>query len=132
MFGWRRGIIYAYSCIDPSTGKREKWAYVGQTRQELALRHAQHMGFDARQKRQPWSDLYPEVRVVFEFNSCPNWWLNFVEKWTIKFTYPRYNYMHNLNNPRRVPLPEAERQRVDRDRLGRVLRQHPFRSRLLK
>jgi hypothetical protein len=122
MFGWRRGIVYAYSAIDPVTGLREHWAYVGQTRQELALRHAQHMGLDKRQKRQPWSDLYPEIRVVFEFKACPDWWLNLVEKWTIKFTYPKYNYMHNLTNPNRIPLPEAERARVERDRKRRVLR----------
>jgi hypothetical protein len=122
MFGWRRGIIYAYSTIDPLTGQREHWAYVGQTRQELALRHAQHMGFDKRQKRQPWSDLYPEIRVIFEFKSCPNWWLDLVEKLTIKFTYPMYNYIHNLNNPRRVDLRLAESSRRERDRIRDRLR----------
>lgn len=121
MFRWRKGIIYAYSTLDPLTGEREQWAYVGQTRQELALRHAQHMGFDKRQKHQPWSDLYPEIRVVFEFRSCPDWWLDWVEKLVIKFTYPRYNYIHNLNNPNRITIPQAESARKERDRLG-VLR----------
>jgi hypothetical protein len=120
MLGWRRGIIYAYSTLDPVTGKREHWAYVGQTRQELERRHAQHMGMTNRQKRQPWSDLYPEIRIVFEFSSCPDWWLDWVEKIVIKFTYPRYNYIHNLKNPRRITKMDAEKDRQLRDlRKGR-------------
>jgi hypothetical protein len=109
LLGWRPGIIYAYSCINPETGEREPWAYVGKTRQLLVNRHAQHMA------SQPWSDLYPEVRVVFDFKSCPDWWLDTAEKWTIKFTRPLYNYEHNTKNPRRIPKYEAVHQREYRN-----------------
>jgi len=109
LLGWRPGIIYAYSCIDPETGEREDWAYVGKTRQLLANRHAQHM------VSQPWSDLYPEIRVVFEFKGCPDWWLTFAEKWTIWYTRPLYNYEYNTKNPYRIPKYEAVKQRQYRD-----------------
>jgi hypothetical protein len=115
MLGWRRGIIYAYTTTDPYTGKRVRWSYVGLTRQELIKRHNQHMGLDPRQKRQPWSDLYPEVRIVFDFSSCPDWWLSLVEKLTIKWTKPLYNYIHNKNNPRRITKYQAEADRQARD-----------------
>lgn len=117
LFGWRPGIVYAYSCLDHSTGERIDWAYVGKTRQDLVSRHSQHMGYDSRQKRQPWSDLYPSVRIVFYFEACPEWWLDFVEKWTIKWTKPAYNYIHNTKNRHRIPKYVAEAQRLERDRL---------------
>ncbi len=109
MFGWRKGIIYAYSVIDPKTERRLRWGYVGKTRQMLVNRHNQHM------KTQPWSDLYPEVRIVWEFSSCPDWWLTMFEKFTIKCTKPYYNYEYNTKNPRRVPKYEAVAQRQARD-----------------
>ena len=127
LLGWRPGIIYAYSGIHPIKGTRIDWIYVGKTRQKLESRHAQHMGYTKRQDAQPWSDLYPSVRVVFYFKACPEWWLNLVEKWTIKWTFPLFNYQHNLKNPRRIPKYEAVAQRVERDRLrgtvgyGRVM-----------
>jgi hypothetical protein len=116
MFGWRRGIIYAYSCVDPRSGKRDRWAYVGKTRQLLAKRHEQHIA------SQPWSDLYPQVRVVFDFKGCPDWWLTLFEKYTIKFTRPAYNYDYNTKNSRRIPKYQAMKQRNDRDRLARMRR----------
>lgn len=119
MFNWRSGIIYAYSCVDPDTGKRIRWAYVGKTRQTLMRRHNQHM------PTQPWSDLYPEIRVVFYFSSCPDWFLRLVEKLTIKVTFPLYNYEYNTKNPRRIPKYEAQAQRRQRD-----LRRSRKRSRL--
>lgn len=119
MFGWRRGIIYAYSCIDPVTRKRDDWAYVGKTRQLLAVRHEQHMA------AQPWSDLYPEVRILFEFKSCPDWWLSFCEKFTIKCAKPTYNYEYNTKNPFRVPKYQALAERKARD-----LRENRFRGRV--
>jgi len=117
-FIFRPGIVYAYSCIDPITGKRERWAYAGQTRQILATRHDQHMGNSGYKgklaKCQPWSDLYPEVRIVCEFK-CPDFLLDLVEMWVIKWNKPVYNYMHNINNPRRIPIPIAIKQRAERD-----------------
>jgi hypothetical protein len=115
LFGWRPGIIYAYSCIDPYTSKdRENWAYVGKTRQALYKRHNQHMD------SQPWADLYPQVRVIFKFKSCPDWWLTLAEKLTIKFTRPLYNYEYNTKNSRRIPKFQAEAEREDRNRLARM------------
>lgn len=123
-FLWfRPAIVYAYSCIDPMNGLREMWAYVGQTRQELASRHAQHMGNDARYKvkQQPWSDLYPEVRIVWQ-GRCPDFFLDLIEEFYIKRYKPVYNYIHNTKNPRRIPKYEAVKQRQDRDRLARMRR----------
>lgn len=123
---FRPGIIYAFSCLDPVVGDREWWAYVGQTRQALISRYNQHMGLDARQPAQPWSDLYPEIRVVWS-GKCPDKILNLIEKYYIKRYKVVYNYIHNTRNPRRIPKYDAIDQRKQRDlrrgrRRGRVLR----------
>lgn len=116
---FRPGIIYAFSCLDPVTGERELWAYVGQTRQQLISRYNQHMGLDARQPAQPWSDLYPEIRIVWE-GKCPDRILNLLEKYFIRRHRAVYNYIHNTRNPRRIPKYEAVAQRHQRDlRRGR-------------
>lgn len=119
MFGWRRGIIYAYSCLDyysDKPGVRDDWAYVGQTRQLLAKRHEQHMA------SQPWSDLYPQVRVVFEFDYCPDWFLTLMEKWVIWYSKATYNYQYNTKNKYRIPKYQAIHDRQERDRLVRMRR----------
>jgi hypothetical protein len=116
MLGWRPGIIYAYSTVDFKTGKRERWSYVGKTRQTLVKRHNQHMDV------QPWSDLFPQVRVVFDFRSCPDWWLTWAEKLTIWVMRPLYNYEYNTKNSRRIPKYQAEADRKTRDRLVRMRR----------
>lgn len=119
-FIFRPAIVYAYSCIDPITGKREPWVYIGQTRQLLIARNNQHLGVEGykgkKAKGQPWSDLYPEVRVVAEFK-CPDVVLDLVEQFYIKWKKPVYNYTHNLNNPRRIPLYQAQQDRKARDYL---------------
>lgn len=132
MFGWKPGIVYAYSTICPKTGKREQWAYVGQTRQNLVDRHNQHMGFDSRQPGQPWSDLYPEIRVIFQFKSCPDWWLDWVEKQVIKWTLPRYNYIFNVDNPRRIPKYQAVADRKQRDIARGRVRKHLTRTNVVE
>jgi hypothetical protein len=111
VFGWRRGIIYAYSTLDYYSRKdiRDDWAYVGKTRQALVSRHEQHM------TSQPWSDLYPQVRVIFDFKSCPDWWLTLFEKYTIWATKPTYNYEYNTKNKHRVPKYQALADRKKRD-----------------
>src|SRR6187402_1922926 len=113
-FIFRPGITYAYSCINPVTGQREPWAYIGQTRQGLLVRNNQHLGVEGyrgkKAKAQPWSDLYPEVRIVAEFK-CPDIVLDLTEKFYIKWKKPVYNYTHNLNNPRRIPLYQAQQDR---------------------
>src|SRR5687767_5750748 len=111
---FRPGIIYAFSCIDPITGKREDWAYVGQTRQALVSRYNQHMGLDARNSAQPWSDLYPEIRIVWQ-GDCTDKFLNWLEKYYIKRHKAVYNYIHNTQNPRRIPKYDAVAQRKERD-----------------
>jgi hypothetical protein len=111
---FRPGIVYAFSCLDHFTAVRVEWAYVGQTRQELASRYNQHMGLDYRQPAQPWSDLYPEIRVVWQ-GKCPNKLLNLIEKYYIKRHKVLYNYIHNTNNPRRVTKYQAKAQRKERD-----------------
>jgi hypothetical protein len=118
LFKWRRGIIYAYSCIDvyADGATRDEWAYVGKTRQALYRRHEQHMA------DQPWADLFPQVRVIFEFDKCPDWWLSLAEKYTIWFTKPTYNYEFNLRNKYRIPIYQAKKDRSDRDRLARSRR----------
>lgn len=116
MLGWKRGIVYAYSVLEyPLTGKREWWGYVGQTRQELVDRHNQHMGYDNRQEAQPWSDLYPEIRVVVCYKYCPKWLLDLTEELIIKFKFPLYNYIHNTKNPRRIPKYQAVADRKQRN-----------------
>jgi hypothetical protein len=120
-FVFRPAIIYAFSCMDPLTGKREPWAYIGQSRQELIARYNQHMGLAGFKgkvaKAQPWSDLYPEIRIVWQ-GKCPDAFLDLIEEFNIKFHKPVYNYMHNLKNPRRVEMYAAVAQRRARD-LGR-------------
>ncbi len=117
---FRPAIVYAYSCIDLKTALREEWAYVGQTRQILAERHNQHMGTTVVRGKpttaQSWSDLYPEVRVVWQ-GKCPDIVLDFIEKYYIKTRKPLYNYIHNTKNARRIPKFQAVMQRQERDRV---------------
>jgi phenylalanine-4-hydroxylase len=127
-FVFRPAIVYAYSIIDleQTTNAqlvRELWAYVGQTRQELISRHNQHMGIDNKYKtnRQPWSDLYPEIRIIWQ-GKCPNFVLDLIEMFYIKRRKPLFNYIHNTKNPRRITKFTAEYQRSQRDRLARMRR----------
>lgn len=125
---FRPAIVYAYSALNVAKSTdaitvRDLWAYIGQTRQELASRHAQHMGNSSRYKTvaQPWSDLYPEVRVVWQ-GRCPDFVLDLIEMWYIKRKKPLYNYIHNTHNPHRITKYEAKFQRSERDRLARMRR----------
>lgn len=112
---FRPAIVYAYSTVDELEYiDRIWWAYIGQTRQQLMSRHNQHMGHDYRQKRQPWSDLYPEIRIVWQ-GKCPDFFLDLIEEWHIKRRKPRYNYIHNTKNPNRITKYQAEGTRQYRD-----------------
>jgi hypothetical protein len=113
---FRPAIVYAYSSSDEFLAvERIWWAYIGQTRQQLMARHNQHMGYDPRQKRQPWSDLYPEVRIVWQ-GKCPDFILDLIEKIHIKWHKPRYNYIHNTKNSHRITKYQAEAARQHRDK----------------
>jgi hypothetical protein len=123
---FRPGIVYAYSCLGHYSELREMWAYVGQTRQELIDRHNQHMGAAGyRNKKaalpQSWSDLYPEIRIVWS-GKCPDFVLDGIEKFYIKRRKPLYNYIHNTKNPRRIPKYQAAIQRQERDRVRSLRR----------
>lgn len=109
---FRPAIVYAYSCSISS--KRETWAYIGQTRQQLTTRHNQHMGYDPRQPAQPWSDLYPEIRIEWQ-GSCPDFILDAIEKFFIKKYKPLFNYIHNTKNPDRITKYQAKHDRQERD-----------------
>lgn len=125
---FRPAIVYAYSCLDPHKSNdtitvRNLWAYVGQTRQTLDARHAQHMGYDTRYKTkgQPWSDLYPDVRIEWQ-GRCPDFVLDLIEMYYIKKYKPLYNYMHNTRNPDRIEKYQAVKERQERDRLALMRR----------
>jgi hypothetical protein len=75
---------------------------------------------------QPWSDLYPEVRIIFEFSTCPDIWLTWAEKLTIWYTRPTYNYEYNTKNPYRIPKYQAVKERADRNLRGSKVRGRLF------
>jgi hypothetical protein len=104
----RPGVVYGIRTLDPDTGT-VILGYVGQTFQRLWQREAQH------REDQPWSDL-----IVGEaFVIAQGWWtcaeIDEVEAVHIRALAPAYNYEHNLNNPNRVPIWLAQRQRAERD-----------------
>lgn len=118
----RPGIVYAYetACVDrrgmPASGTEE--GYVGQSRQTLEQRDAQHMGARANRSGvlcpQPWSDLVRRKRVV-EQGMWTDADLDAREQYWITKLKPRYNWEHN-EGPHRVGVLDARAQRDARDR----------------
>ncbi len=104
----RRGIVYGINWLDPASGTIEL-AYVGKTRQRLRSREAQH------RDDQPWSDLIVGDAYVLAEGPWTDAELDAVEEEFIKERRPPFNYEHNLDNPHRVPIPVARRQRWERD-----------------
>lgn len=113
----RLGIVYGFNILDPQT-MQVCVDYVGQTVQELGARERQHRGDDwsTDATEQPWSDLIVGKPFIIE----QGWWtqaeLDERERFHIKRLQPRYNYVHNLDNAKRIPIPVARRQREERDR----------------
>jgi hypothetical protein len=111
----RRGIVYGFDILRPATGDT-RVDYVGQTVRPLAVREAEHRGLGRDPScEQPWSDLIVGRAFVVE----EGWWtcaeLDERERFHIARLQPVYNHEANLNNPYRVPIFEARRQRDARD-----------------
>lgn len=112
----RRPGIYLARTRKHTNPRRRENGYIGLSN-NLALRHAQHMGrggYGAPAK--PWSDLDPAWHCL----RLP-WWLGWrwvlapLEFLAIRLLLPRYNVTHNLGNPRRVSPYRQRAQRAQRD-----------------
>ncbi len=101
--------VYVFVVWNPHDGYATKTVgYVGETGRLPFERLLEHV------YSQPWADtivswyvldeVYPDKRAVLA-----------AEDATIKKLLPLYNYEGNLDNPRRIPIPEAKRQRAARD-----------------
>jgi hypothetical protein len=116
----RKAGIYLARTRKHLAWARKENGYVGRSN-NVPIRIKQHLGQDKRHPAKSWADLDPIWRVLW----LP-WWLSW--KWVqvplewlaIKLSLPRYNYQHNLTNPRRVPLPVQARQRAERDAQPRI------------
>lgn len=121
--GRRDAYVYAYVGLQvdqhgrPIPGRMEI-LYVGQTVQTLAARDDQHDGTvlpdGALLKCQPWYDLVVGGIQIVERGLWTQRELDGREKFWIHQLKPRMNYDHNLGNSRRIPIPEARRQREAR------------------
>lgn len=105
--------LYYVDCLDPATNYTTvlRDAYIGETARDPFTRFMEHL------YEQPFGDTIvgkPRVdpRV---FRSKDEVWA--AEREAVERLRPIYNYEYNLNNPARIPIPEARRQREDRDRL---------------
>lgn len=117
MSGPRRwSIVYGFRILDPAT-MRVLVDYVGKTVQKLAARERQHRGqdFETDDTEQPWSDLIVGKPFIIEQGLWTAAELAERERFHIHRLKPRYNYEHNLDNPARIPIPVARRQREARD-----------------
>lgn len=112
-----RGIVYGFNILDPATN-RVLVDYVGQTVQKMEDRERQHRGQDLTREaqEQPWSDLIVGKPFVIEEGRWTAAELDERERFHIRRLRPRYNYVHNLDNPNRIPIYKARRQRDERDR----------------
>jgi hypothetical protein len=110
------GVLYAIWANDHHTGM-EKLAYIGQTTQKPWTRR-----IDQHSMSKPWWDLMTRCEVIEDFDgkSVRQSVLDATEEQRIKADLPTYNRIHNEANPNAISIPEAERQRWDRDdRAGR-------------
>jgi hypothetical protein len=102
--------VYVFEGWDPHTNYATKTViYVGETGREPFERLMEHV------YGKPWADTITGWRVLDEVYPDKTAVL-VAEDATIKDLAPLYNYEGNLDNPRRVPIPEARRQRAARDR----------------
>lgn len=119
LLGIGYGAIYVIDGWLPEYDyQREGCIYVGKTRQcpaskriEQHLYGSSHFGTSA----QPWSDTVTRWRVVHESRYMTNLGLHLRELVNIRLRRPRYNYMMNMGNSRRIPKYVAADQRAERD-----------------
>jgi hypothetical protein len=104
----RHGIIYGLHILDPDTSQVAT-DYVGQTFQRLSAREEQH------RQCQPFADLIVGEAGVIEEGRWTQDEIDEREAFHTHRLMPRYNYEHNLDNPRRIPIPQARRERAARD-----------------
>lgn len=116
--------LYYIDALDPTTNYTtvRRNAYIGETGREPFIRFMENL------YEQPFGDtivgmprvdprVFPSKRAVWA-----------AEEEAIKRLRPLYNYEHNLDNPERIPIPVARRQRAERDRSGGFTsptRRHP-------
>jgi hypothetical protein len=128
----RRGIIYGFKVIHPVRPHTIVWGYVGQTRQRVSEREAQHRDV------QPWADTIAGewstdpvtgVRYQAVVLDAGDWDDVEIDDWEqvwIDRLQPLYNILGNRRNPHRVKPWVAKRQRHTRDRAaGHPLWQPP-------
>jgi hypothetical protein len=103
--------LYYIWVLDPRTNFTTVClGYVGETAREPFVRFLEHL-YD-----QPFGDTIvgkPEVDPR-RFAGKDEVWA--AEKEAVERLRPLYNYEYNLDNPDRIPIPEARRQREARDR----------------
>lgn len=102
----RLGIIYLLS-VTSADAVTDRRAYVGQTRQRLAVRVSGH------RRDQPWGDLEISARVLLR---VPVFLLTPVEILMIKLLRPSFNVDWNERNPLRVSRRKTLAARATRDR----------------
>ncbi|GAB7053147.1 hypothetical protein [Catenuloplanes indicus] len=106
--GPRRGIVYGFNVRDPQTGI-VYLGYVGQTRQLLRAREAQH------RTDQSWADIIDGGAFVLEEGVWSDGELDRREVAAIQRLRPLFNIAGNEANPDRIPPWEAVAARHLRD-----------------
>jgi hypothetical protein len=128
----RKGRIYLFTTLrvhesGPNTGMvldgTTEDGYVGKTRQTLAQREQQHRGGSADGEpvpgedleEQPWFDVTVGGIRLVEQGVWTDGELAEREQYWIDQIKPRYNYLGNCANKRRIPKPVAREHRDRRD-----------------
>jgi hypothetical protein len=129
----RKGRIYLFTTLrihedGPNAGMvldgTTEDGYVGKTRQTLAQREQQHRGGSADGEpvagedleEQPWWDVTVGGIRLVEQGTWTDDELAERERYWIHQIKPRYNYIDNGANERRIPKPVAREHRDRRDR----------------
>lgn len=119
LLGIGYGAIYVlYGWLPEYNYQREGCIYVGKTRQYPAdKRIKQHLYGSSHfgTAEQAWSDTVTRWRLAHESRYMTNVGLHLRELVNIRIRRPRYNYMMNLGNSRRIPKYVAADQRAERD-----------------
>src|SRR5215207_3167943 len=103
------GLVYAIDTINPATGQTVL-GYIGQTRQALADREAQH------RETQPWADLMPgPARIIWQ-GEPTDAELDTIEVEFIRELKPLYNFDGQEGADHAMPKWQAVEARHARDR----------------